>query len=590
MQILPSGSPKKGESVQWHTVTPPSGAIEIVQAVTPVNEVLVDPNLSADGFAASFFWSGGSQAIWPVDNCCGGMYYGAGINRSLVPSRWFGWQVTCVTSACVEPSQILDVRGVQLVAVDNTPPGMVALGSDNLWYQSGHYVRGAGWSASFQASADDGICGMQALVDGQSVQGPSDPSPDQHSWTQCPDPQTMALTVDTGQYPDGPLSLTLSARDAASPANVSSPTETLHIDNQPVGLSLSGPTAVSVTAGTQYVTATASAGPSGVSIACSTDGSPYQWHAGANAQIPVQGLGDHVVRCYAQNNAIDPAGAPATSPVQAWTISIREPTVVPASFEQIVAPRCAKVRERVKMPARWVIRHHKLVHKRAYVKTVHVLRCDAPHVVQHSKWRVRHGQGVQVSGWLGTAAGDALAGQTVSIITAPDNALNQFTQAAVATTAANGTWTAALAPGPSRLVEAAYGGGATLEPATPAAIKLTVPALIFLRITPRWVPWTGRIVVSGQLKGGYVPPDGVALRLRVGYPGGPVTVHALRSNLDGRFRFTWSFGSGSGIVHWPLWISTISNESDYAFAAATSSHVTVTFGGHPPGSRRRRHS
>jgi hypothetical protein len=255
---------------------------------------------------------------------------------------------------CSEPLQLLDVRGIELVAVDTIPPSVDALGSNNIWYQGGRWIRGSGWPASFQASADDGICGMQAIINGQAVQGPSDPSPDQHSWTHGPDPQTMGLTVDTTQYPDGPLSLTLSASDAASPANVSSPSETLYVDNSPLALNLGGPTDALSTAGTQYITASATGGPSGVSIACSLDGSPYQWYSSANVQIPVSGLGPHTARCYAQNGAIDPQGVAATSPVESWTLSIRQSTVLGASFAHIAdALRCHKVRERVRIPAHW---------------------------------------------------------------------------------------------------------------------------------------------------------------------------------------------------------------------------------------------
>src|ERR1039458_2782372 len=249
-QILPAGYAKTGENVQWHTVTPPS--IEIVHAVTPVNEVLIDP-LSGDGFGASFFWNGGTQAITPQNNCCGGMYYGSGINRWLGPSRYFGWQVSCNINSCGAPFQALDVRGVDLVAVDNTPPSLLALGSNNIWYESGRWIRGSGWPASFQASADDGICSMREIVNGVSMQGPYDPAPNTHSWTQCPSPQTMGQTIDTTSYANGPLSLTLSASDAASPANVSSPFTTLEVDNTGVALSLTGPSDALSTAGTQYV-------------------------------------------------------------------------------------------------------------------------------------------------------------------------------------------------------------------------------------------------------------------------------------------------------------------------------------------------
>lgn len=89
-------------------------------------------------------------------------------------------------------------------------------------------------------------------------------------------------TIDTTQYANGPLSLTLSASDAASPANVSSPSTTLKVDNAPVTVSLTGPADAPSTAGTQYVTATA--GPSGVSaIYCSLDGGAMTEHPGASA-------------------------------------------------------------------------------------------------------------------------------------------------------------------------------------------------------------------------------------------------------------------------------------------------------------------
>ena len=338
-------------------------------------------------------------------------------------------------------------------------------------------------------------------------------------------------------------------------------------------------------------------------------------------------MGLHRVTCYSANNARDAAGNVGTSAPATWTLTIREPTVSAIGFTRIVDKlRCMRVRERVRIPARWVTvrRHHKLVrvHRRAHTKTKRVTKCHMrtvrrritvwkvvkrhghrvrvkrikivrvpvpPHIVTKTTKRVRHGHGTTVSGWLGLPDGTALAGQTVGIYTAPDNGQGRFRLAAVVTTAANGGWSAALRAGPSRLVEAVYGGGGTLEPTTSAPIKLIVPAKILLRITPRWVAWTGAITISGRLKGGYVPPDGVALRLRIRYPGGPVTLHALRSGPDGRFRFLWSFGSGNGIVRWPLWISTISTESDYPYAAASSAHLVVKFGGHPPRARRRTH-
>jgi len=600
-QILPAGYAKTGENVQWHTVTPPS--IEIVHAVTPVNEVLIESNVKGDGFGANFFWAGGTQDISPVNNCCGGMYYGAGINRWLGPSRWFGWQVSCNSGPCGAPLQILDVRGVDLLAVDTTPPSVLALGSDNLWYQSARWVRGAGWPASFQASADDGICAMQAVINGQGIAGPNDPTRNTHSWTQCPTPQTMGLMVDTTQYPNGPMSLTLSAGDAASPANVSSPSETLLVDNTPVGLTLSGPTDALATAGTQYLTASATAGPSGVSVACSVDGSPYSWYSGASAQIPVSGLGPHSVRCYGQNGAINPQGVAATSPVATWTLYIREPTVIGASFAHIAdALRCHKARERVRIPAHWVTgrSHGRPVKVKlpAQTRTIKVVRCH-PHIVRrrirvHHGWRIvrvpvpphvvtkmtrriRFGARTTISGWLGTATGTALGSQTVRIMTAANNGLQHFRQAALTTTAADGAWTAKLPPGPSRLIEAVYGGTSTTEPAASAYARVVVPASVKLRIRPSHVRWGRTVTITGRLRGGYVPPFGEALSLSLDYNGRTIDVQHIRTGRKGRFRTTYTFLGGAGSARYPFWVTTVP-ESGFPWAVASSHKVFVSVG------------
>jgi hypothetical protein len=74
-----------GGTGSWETTSPP--AVTITHALTPVNDVLVDPN--NDGYIFDFVWDGGGQAISPQGNCCGGMDYGSGINRPLPPGHHF---------------------------------------------------------------------------------------------------------------------------------------------------------------------------------------------------------------------------------------------------------------------------------------------------------------------------------------------------------------------------------------------------------------------------------------------------------------------------------------------------------------------
>ena len=258
-------------------------------------------------------------------------------------------------------------------------------------------------------------------------------------------------------------SLTLAGTNAAGV--VSAPAETVNVDNDPVQLSLSGPTTASTSSGTQYVTATASAGPSGVAIGCSLDGGPQRWQNGTAEQVPVAGAGDHVVSCQAHNGAIDPQGQYAYSATRTWSLDIGQPTVSAIGFAKIVdALKCGRARERVTIPAHWVTvrRHHRLVHvrKRAHTKTVSVERCHPrivwqrktvwvtvrrhgklvavkrtkrvrvpliPHTVMQTKKRVAYGRGTTVSGWLGTASGVAIGGVPVEILTAPNNGQGQFT-------------------------------------------------------------------------------------------------------------------------------------------------------------------
>jgi hypothetical protein len=203
-----------------------------------------------------------------------------------------------------------------------------------------------------------------------------------------------------------------------------------------------------------------------------------------------------------------------------------------------------------------------------------------PHLVLKTKRRVGHGKATTVSGYLELANGTPLSDRPVQVLAAPNNGLGHFKPIATVTTAGNGTWTAKVPPGPSRLIQAVYAGDSTTEPAGSTLVKLTVPARIALSISPHAVPWSKAIHIRGHLVGGHVPADGVALRLLVRYPGNRAwtPLHALRATRRGRFDFTWSYHAGRGIATYPFSIATTATESDYPFAAAASRPVKITFG------------
>jgi hypothetical protein len=211
-----------------------------------------------------------------------------------------------------------------------------------------------------------------------------------------------------------------------------------------------------------------------------------------------------------------------------------------------------------------------------------------PHIVEKSALRIGHGKTTTVSGVIELADGSALGGQTVEVLSAADDNAPRFGLMATVTTNVYGEWTARVPRGPSRLIEAVYPGSATTEPAVSGMVTLAVPARIAVEISPRVVPWSGKIAIRGRLVGGYVPADGLALRLRVPYPGGQILQEPFRTDGHGRFRFDWSYHSGQGVVTYPFVVATTATESDYPWEASSSRPVSVTFGRPTPASQRPR--
>ena len=151
-------------------------------------------------------------------------------------------------------------------------------------------------------------------------------------------------------------------------------------------------------------------------------------------------------------------------------------------------------------------------------------------------------------------------------------------------TAPNGDWTAQLPPGPSRLVESVYDGGPTTEASQSAQVHLIVPAEVkLLRVWPRRVPWDSTVHLTGQLFGGYLPPGGALVRLRLGYRT-TFNTYGVQEHVDGDGRFSTvaSFGPGDPRIHRTYWFQIASLPmGDYPFAPAASRRITVIVGGHP---------
>ena len=218
--------------------------------------------------------------------------------------------------------------------------------------------------------------------------------------------------------------------------------------------------------------------------------------------------------------------------------------------------------------------------------------CRTPQERETQTLDVPHGQPVTVHGLYTTSQGAPLAGQPVQILAAPNNGLAPFSQVATVTTTAEGGWTATLPPGPSRLIRAVTDGSATILPSS-GQVTTIVPARIRLvKVWPRHVAWGGTVHLIGQLLGGYLPPDGALVRLRIGY-GSTYNTYGVQEHVTGNGRFSTvaSFGPGDPAVHRTYWFQIASLPmGNYPYAPAASQRVSVTVGGRAraDGARRKR--
>ena len=333
-----------GQGPSWTATAPAGLSITHIYTVSDSSGNVGDGH----GWWGEFFWNGGpglagrSAPITDSFNqygCCQ-----ASFNNQTV-----GWFMSCGSSSCSQPAD-LNVGGVDLSVSESQGPWLAA--PSGLWQAPG-WVRGD-VTLGFYGDSPSGVCGLGATINGQ-LAASSNSGRNQTVWHQCSAPP-ISQTIHTGDFGQGSMPLTISGLDAAGvPVNY---TKTIHVDNQQPTVTLAGPTDAPSTAGTQYVIATAAAGPSGVAgISCAVDGGAAAWYPGATAQVPVDGVGQHAVQCFSENNARDGSGTPGQSPLRSFSMSIRVPTVSGIAFTKIADRlRCRRVKERIRVPARTVTR------------------------------------------------------------------------------------------------------------------------------------------------------------------------------------------------------------------------------------------
>jgi hypothetical protein len=275
------------------------------------------------------------------------------------------------------------------------------------------------------------------------------------------------------------------------------------------------------------------------------------------------------------------------SATEQLTLPLRAASDSQVSLTSIVSPRHHVVTERVLVGWHWVTisRGGRLVHIKAggHFKTIKVLEVTGRKEHATTSLRVPYGHSVTLRGVYTTSQGAPLAGQPVNLLASPDNHTNAFTPLTTVTTGRDGSWTATVPPGPSRVIRAVTNGTATILPSS-GQVTTIVPADIkLLSVSPRHVAWGGTVHLVGQLFGGYLPPGGALVRLRIGY-GSAYNTYGVQEHVtgDGRFSTVATFGPGDPSIYRTYWFQIASLPmGDYPYAPAASQRVPVTVGGTP---------
>lgn len=187
-----------------------------------------------------------------------------------------------------------------------------------------------------------------------------------------------------------------------------------------------------------------------------------------------------------------------------------------------------------------------------------------------------YGRAQSVSGRLTTSGAAPIGGAVVEVFDTPSYERAPTRALGTARTAANGSFGFCVpASTPSARLTFAYSAqlGAPV-PSVTAALQLTVPASLTLRIAPRTTNQGGRILFSGKLRGAPLPPGGKQLVLEASTLRGQWRQFQVLSTAKGGvYRATYRFRLAGPIDYKFRVVSQ--QEADFPYAAGASNVVLV---------------
>ena len=311
-------------SQAWLLTGVPDGARMGYQISAPpgitINQVAYDDSqlqniANGRGWIGFTYWNGGTAPVHRNGTAVDAAASGASLDSNLDTPYW-GIELRCVQSVCSWPG-LIQLDQITVYASEAQGPTITPVADpESLWAQTGHWIwnaPGNAWSLPLTGADSSGVCSL-ALQVGTSapIADSSLPGANSSSWQECQQPVSWTAALDTRDYVSGAgqMPLTLQATNAAGPPTQASMSETLNVDNDPVGVSLSTPNDPNPTVWVNHavtVDATPSAGPSGLSaLSCGVNGAGAQSYPAGG--LIVNGDGARTVSCTAWNNAVDPQG------------------------------------------------------------------------------------------------------------------------------------------------------------------------------------------------------------------------------------------------------------------------------------------
>ena len=291
----------------YQITAPPGITINYVHAPPSQLENIAD----GQGWIGFTYWNGGTAPVHP-----NGTAVDAAASGPLNTTYW-GIELRCVQSVCTSPGKI-QLNQITVDATEAQGPSITPVADpSSLWNQAGpgHWIwnaPGNAWSLPVAGADSSGVCSLGLQVGTSApISDPSLAPPNNSSWQEC-QPASWTAAVDTRDYISGAgqMPLTLQATNAAGPPTQASMSETVNVDNDPVGVSLSTPDDPNPTVWVNHavtVDATPSTGPSGLSaLSCEVNGAAAQSYPAGG--LTVDGDGVRTVSCTAWNNAVDPQG------------------------------------------------------------------------------------------------------------------------------------------------------------------------------------------------------------------------------------------------------------------------------------------